>query len=50
MAAYVLHVGAHTAQGARSNNEDRLVVDRVHNVFLVADGMGGKREANRPAA
>lgn len=42
MADYVLHVGAHTAQGARSNNEDRLVVDRVNKVFLVADGMGGQ--------
>lgn len=42
MADYVLHVGAHTAQGVRPNNEDRLVVDRVNNVFLVADGMGGQ--------
>ena len=42
MAEYVLHVGAHTAQGVRANNEDRLVVDRVHNLFLVADGMGGQ--------
>jgi protein phosphatase len=42
MADYVLHVGCHTAQGHRSNNEDRYVVDRVHNVFLVADGMGGQ--------
>jgi protein phosphatase len=42
MAQFVLHVGAHTAQGARSNNEDRLVVDRTHNLFLVADGMGGQ--------
>ena len=42
MADYVLHVGSHTAQGARSNNEDRLVVDQINNVFLVADGMGGQ--------
>ena len=42
MATYVLHVGAHTAQGVRSNNEDRLVVDPVNKVFLVADGMGGQ--------
>ena len=42
MAEYVLHIGAHTAQGLRANNEDRLVVDRVNNVFLVADGMGGQ--------
>jgi protein phosphatase len=42
MAKYVLHVGSHTSQGVRSNNEDRFVVDRVNNVFLVADGMGGQ--------
>src|SRR5581483_6539542 len=42
MADYVLHVGGYTAQGARSNNEDRYVVDPVNNVFLVADGMGGQ--------
>jgi serine/threonine protein phosphatase PrpC len=44
MATYVLRVGAHTAQGVRSNNEDRLVVDRTNNVFLVADGMGGQEK------
>jgi PPM family protein phosphatase len=42
MADYVLHIGAQTAQGVRANNEDRLVVDRVNNLFLVADGMGGQ--------
>jgi len=42
MAEYVLHVGGYTAQGARSNNEDRYVVDPVNNVYLVADGMGGQ--------
>jgi serine/threonine protein phosphatase PrpC len=42
MAKYVLHVGSYTAQGVRPNNEDRYVVDRVNNVFLVADGMGGQ--------
>ncbi len=42
MADYVLRVGSHTAQGVRTNNEDRYVVDQVHNVFLVADGMGGQ--------
>src|SRR5205809_7418057 len=42
MAEYVLRVGCHTAQGVRENNEDRYVVDRAHNVFLVADGMGGQ--------
>src|SRR5438309_11809634 len=47
MAAYVLHVGAHTAQGVRSNNEDRWVVDKVNNVFLVADGMGGQEKGEQ---
>jgi protein phosphatase len=42
MAEFVLRVGGHTAQGVRSNNEDRYVVDRDKNVFLVADGMGGQ--------
>jgi protein phosphatase len=42
MAQFVLRVGCRTAQGARSNNEDRYVVDRANNVFLVADGMGGQ--------
>jgi protein phosphatase len=42
MADYVLRVGSHTAQGARSNNEDRFVVDEEHHLFLVADGMGGQ--------
>jgi serine/threonine protein phosphatase PrpC len=47
MAKYVLHVGSHTAQGVRSNNEDRFVVDRVNNVFLVADGMGGQERGEQ---
>ncbi|TMQ33933.1 MAG: serine/threonine-protein phosphatase [Planctomycetota bacterium] len=42
MAEYVLRVGCHTAQGVRENNEDRYVVDRANNLFLVADGMGGQ--------
>ena len=42
MADYVIHVGSRTAQGLRPNNEDRFVVDLVHNLFLVADGMGGQ--------
>jgi PPM family protein phosphatase len=42
MAEYVLRVGCHTAQGVRENNEDRYVVDRATNLFLVADGMGGQ--------
>src|SRR3954447_16029042 len=42
MAEFVLHVGSRTAQGVRPNNEDRFVVDPVHHLFLVADGMGGQ--------
>jgi protein phosphatase len=47
MADYVLRVGCHTAQGIRSNNEDRYVVDRVNKVFLVADGMGGQDQGEQ---
>jgi protein phosphatase len=47
MAEYVLHVGSHTAQGVRANNEDRFVVDREHNVYLVADGMGGQERGEQ---
>ncbi len=47
MAEYVLHVGSCSAQGHRSNNEDRFVVDRVNNLFLVADGMGGQERGEQ---
>lgn len=47
MAAYVLHVGAYSAQGVRSNNEDRWVVDPENKVFLVADGMGGQEKGEQ---
>lgn len=42
MSDYVIHDGSRSAQGVRPNNEDRFVVDREHEVFLVADGMGGQ--------
>lgn len=42
MADFVVRVGCRSAQGHRSNNEDRFVVDAEHHVFLVADGMGGQ--------
>jgi serine/threonine protein phosphatase PrpC len=42
MADFVLRVGSRSAQGARSNNEDRLHVDLSGKLFIVADGMGGQ--------
>ncbi len=42
MAEFVVHVGARSAQGRRPNNEDCYVVDQAHQIYLVADGMGGQ--------
>jgi len=42
MAEFGIHVGSHSAQGVRPNNEDRFVVAPEHDVFVVADGMGGQ--------
>jgi protein phosphatase len=47
MAGLVIHVGSYTAQGKRSNNEDRLFCDPKRHVFLVADGMGGQDSGER---
>jgi protein phosphatase len=37
-----VRAGAYSAQGLRSNNEDRYLADTSRDVFLVADGMGGQ--------
>jgi protein phosphatase len=42
MAEFVIRVGGRSAQGLRPNNQDRFVADAQHQVFLVADGMGGQ--------
>ena len=42
MAELVIRVGSRTDQGVRPNNEDRFVADPEHNLYLVADGMGGQ--------
>ena len=47
MAEFVIRVGSRTAQGLRSNNEDRFVADAEHHLFLVADGMGGQEFGER---
>jgi PPM family protein phosphatase len=47
MAELHLQVGAHSVQGLRANNEDRFVADPKHNIFLVADGMGGQEAGER---
>jgi protein phosphatase len=47
MATFVIHVGSSSAQGKRTNNEDRFVADKDRHVFLVADGMGGQDSGER---
>jgi protein phosphatase len=47
MADLVLRVGARSARGLRTNNEDRFVADPANHVFLVADGMGGQELGER---
>jgi PPM family protein phosphatase len=42
MSDFVLRVGSRSAQGVRSNNEDRFIVDLEQRLFMVADGMGGQ--------
>jgi protein phosphatase len=47
MGKLVVRVGGCSAQGLRPNNEDRFVADAQHDLFLVADGMGGQEQGER---
>lgn len=47
MTKLAVSVGSRTAQGVRDNNEDNLVVDLEHKLFLVADGMGGQESGEK---
>ena len=47
MAEFAIQVGARSAKGLRSNNEDCFVADPQRHVFLVADGMGGQEFGER---
>lgn len=47
MVEFVIRVGSHSAQGKRSNNEDRFVVDPDSHLYMVADGMGGQEHGEK---
>ena len=50
MASLHVQVGGRSDQGLRSNNEDRYVADTAHNVFVLADGMGGQEHGERASS
>lgn len=50
MASLHVQVGGRSAQGLRSKNEDRYVTDTTHDVFVVADGMGGQEQGERASS
>lgn len=47
MADLAVRIGHRSAQGLRSNNEDSYIVDPVHRIFMVADGMGGQEAGEK---
>jgi protein phosphatase len=50
MASLHVQVGGRSAQGLRPKNEDRYVADTTHDVFVVADGMGGQEHGERASS
>jgi protein phosphatase len=50
MGSLQVRVGGHSAQGLRPNNEDCYVADSRHEVFLVADGMGGQDHGEKASS
>ena len=50
MASLHVQVGGRSAQGLRPKNEDRYVTDTTHDVFVVADGMGGQEHGERASS
>jgi protein phosphatase len=47
MAFLEVRAGARSVQGLRANNQDRYIADPAHDLFLVADGMGGQESGEK---